>query len=30
MVLLDEIVEVLHLADDDCRAVRLVVPLDGG
>jgi hypothetical protein len=30
MVLLDDIVEVLHLADDDCRAVRLVVPQDGG
>jgi hypothetical protein len=26
MVLLDDIVEVLHLVDDDCRAVRLVVP----
>ena len=30
MVLLDDIVEVLPLADDDCRAVRLVVPPDGG
>ena len=26
----DDIVEVLHLADDDCRAVRFVVPPDGG